>query len=248
MKRWNKLDLDFDIVYLCGYNIWGTTRFADRDFVHALYDPAYAEKIVGAAINTGLSPDDTLECLLAHEAIEKVLLDADNVINSYDAAHEYATAGEHERVREKGGTPVRYERGLERIIKFCQKKPLARVPHDYSCAPLLDAPAQESNRGVQQLRKLGSPEAFPASKASADYGLSKSGDQCAGCTHWLGGHEADLSPCAEIDGLVRNDRWCKLFEPAAAQYSGRKFAPMADGKSDEPQGTALPLRAASTQH
>src|SRR5437762_2527478 len=71
MNRWQQFDMEhYDMPYLCGYNVAGTTRFADRDFARALFDPAYAEHLIGAAIDTGLSPVDTLECCLLHEAIE----------------------------------------------------------------------------------------------------------------------------------------------------------------------------------
>jgi hypothetical protein len=217
MRRWNKLDAQHDIVYLCGYNVWGTTRFVDRDALHALYDRAYAEQIVGESIDTGLSPDDTLECLLRHEAIEKTLLDADNTIDTYDDAHEFATAGEHELVRAKGGRPVKYERGLARIIAFCQKKPLKLVPQDYACAPLLDDPDNQARRTLKILQGLKIPDALKKSKASLDYGLSTSADHCSSCKHWQPSHheaQFGLAACQIADGLVRDSRWCKQFEPA----------------------------------
>jgi hypothetical protein len=75
MKRWTALNYDYDIVYGTGYNVQGTTRYVDRDLMRCLYDAAYAEKLVGRPINTGMSPDDTLDCLLRHETVEKVLMD-----------------------------------------------------------------------------------------------------------------------------------------------------------------------------
>jgi hypothetical protein len=217
MRRWDKLDLEHDIAYLCGYNVQGTTRFADRDFVHCLYDPAHAEQILGAAIDTGLSPDDTLECCLWHEGVEKVLLDADNPINDYEDAHEFASAGEDEKVRQKGGTPLRYNRGLERIIKFCQVKPIKTPPHDLDCAPYLDDQDHEDLSIIKVLKGLHVPDAFKASKASVDYGLSRSAaHHCSICRSWQGAQSLQLSPCAKVEGLVRNDRGCKLFEPMRA--------------------------------
>jgi hypothetical protein len=116
MKRWNALNFDYDIVYGTGYNVQGTTRYVDRDLMRSLYDTAYAEKLLGAPINTGLSPDDTLECLLRHEMVEKVILDSQwppgeyhpqyNSRSSFEiegrtfralpGAHDYATAAEHD--------------------------------------------------------------------------------------------------------------------------------------------------------
>jgi hypothetical protein len=48
MKRWQRTDYDHDIVFTTGYNIFGTVRYADRDFGRALYDGNYACRILGA--------------------------------------------------------------------------------------------------------------------------------------------------------------------------------------------------------
>lgn len=214
MRRWSKLDLDHDMAYLAGYNVEGTTRYADRDFVRALYDPAYAEQIIGKPIITGLTPDDTLECVLWHEAIEKVLLDADNPIDDYAAAHEFATAGEHDKVRQKGGTPARYERGLKAIIAWCEAKPLKSVPRDLACAPMLDDGDASTARILKALRKLDVDDAFKAAKESVDYGKSSGDDQCQRCARWLSADRTALSPCQKVEGLVRPDRWCDEFKGA----------------------------------
>jgi hypothetical protein len=221
MRRWQRVDFEHDIVYLAGYNVWGTTKFADRDFVRALYDPAYAEHIIGTAINTGLSPDDTLHCIFTHEEVEKVILDADNPVDFYDydetpggfGAHEYGTFAEHEQVRAKGGNPHRYETGLERIIHFCAHKPLIRVPKDYACAPLLDDPDANERRVISTLRKMGIEDAFKLGKKGVDYSLSTGLDHCAACINWGGARDRELMTCAVVDGLVRTDRWCTKCEP-----------------------------------
>src|SRR5690349_12809488 len=101
MRRWQSVDLDHDVPFGSGFNVEGTIVYLDRDLVHALFDPQEATKLVGAPINTGLSPHDTLACLWHHEQIEKVLLDSDNPVDTYEAAHDYATAAEHDLVREK---------------------------------------------------------------------------------------------------------------------------------------------------
>jgi clan AA aspartic protease (TIGR02281 family) len=219
MRRWNKLDLDHDIVYLAGYNVQGTTRYVDRDFVRALYEPAYAEQLLGAAIDTGLSPDDTLECILRHETVEKVILDADCPIDLYDdesfvGAHDYATSAEHTLVREKGGKPWRYERGLAKIIEFCAYKPLKLVPKDYSCAPLLVDPDPNAKRVLKVLCSMGIPDALKLSKEAVGYALLGGADRCVVCRHWRAARDVDLSPCDIVDGLVRKDRLCERFSLA----------------------------------
>src|SRR6185437_5563111 len=107
--------------------------------------------------------EQTLECTLWHEAVEKVLLDAANPINEYEAAHEFASAAEHEKVRAFGSTPLKYERGLERIIKFAQSKQPKLVPKDLDCAPYLDDPDTTDHRLLAQFRKLGVVDASKVS-------------------------------------------------------------------------------------
>lgn len=223
MRRWQHFDPDCDIAYTAGYNVLGTTRFADRDFVRALYEPAYAEQIVGQPIDTGLSPDDTLECVLRHEAVEKVLMDdPSNPFDLYDhhdepggfGAHEWATFAEHELVRQKGGTPVKYERGLERIIRYCSHKPLRVIATDYACAPYLDDPDPNARRILAEYKKLGVVDAGKTSKETVRYGPDRKGDRCAGCSMWQSkDRRAMLSPCSLVDGLVAFDRVCDKFEP-----------------------------------
>lgn len=219
MRRFQHVDLDHDIVYTAGYNVAGTIRYADRDFVGALHDPQYATKILGAPIDTGMSPEDTLDCVMHHEAVEKVILDADNPVDFYDhvdepggfGAHEYATAAEHQMVKAKGGTPVKYERGLAGIIKYCESKQLVHVPHDYACAPLLDDPDAREKKILKRLQQLGVTDAFKVSKEGVRYSRS-TGDRCSACGNWQGDRKAQLALCAVVDGLVRTDRWCTKFE------------------------------------
>lgn len=224
MRRWQHLNLDCDIAYTAGYNVAGTTRFADRDFVRALYDPKYAEHIIGQPIDTGLSPDDTLECVLRHEGVEKPLMDDPaNPFDLYDhhdepggfGAHEWATFAEHELVRRKGGTPHRYERGLERIIHYCAHKPLHVITKDYACAPYLDDPDLNARRILARYKELGVVDAGKTSKETVHYRRDRNGDRCAGCSMWQShNRRAMLSECSLVDGLVAFDRVCDKFEPA----------------------------------
>jgi hypothetical protein len=196
------------------------TRFLDRDFVRAIYDPEYAKHIIGAPIDTGLSPDDTIDCILQHEGIEKVILDADNPIDVYPDAHEFATAGEHEMVRQKGGRPTVYERGLKPIIKFCEAKTPVKVPRWLACAPIVDDPDANDKRVRAILTKLGVVDAPKEGKANVDYSESSSNDRCVGCRHWMGPRNFQLSPCAKVDGLVRNTHWCELYEVVDGKAQG----------------------------
>jgi hypothetical protein len=204
--------------------------------VKALYDPAYAKQILGAPIDTGLSPDDTLECLLEHEGVEKTILDdPDSPIQFYDhhdepggfGAHEMATFAEHQLVMKKGGTPVRYERSLAAIIKFCNGKKLEKVPRDYACAPLLDDPDEHEGEVIKRLRELGVVDAFKTSKEALGYNSQSSGsERCGVCANWTGQGVDGLSTCQIADGLVGPQKWCK------------KFQPKKDKRAEQPPSTA----------
>lgn len=214
MQRWRTLDVDHDIHDLAGYNVDGTVRYLDKDFFRALLDAEYAQQIGIGPIDTGLSPGDTVACLLEHEGTEKVLLDADNPINTYDAAHEYATTAEHEMVRAKGGAPVQYERGLKAAIAFCAKKKLADPPLDLACAPLLDDPDADDKRALKELQAKGDPDAAKTPKEDLGYAQSTGDDQCRKCVHWQDDRAQELSRCEIVDGLVRLDRWCERYKKA----------------------------------
>jgi gag-polyprotein putative aspartyl protease len=219
MNRWERSNFDYDVPFTTGHNIAGTVRYADRDFVRALYDPTYARRLVGEPIDTGLSPDDTLECLLRHEAVEKVILDSDCPIDEYNpgldglvpGAHDYATFAEHLLVRQKGSTPHKYERGLEKIMHYCLHKPLKTVPPDLACAPLLDDPDPHILPVLNALMCLGIQDAFRLSKASVEYGSLGGKDCCSTCNHWLAERGQELSRCELVEGLVRHDRNCTRF-------------------------------------
>jgi hypothetical protein len=230
MQRWQRLDVDHDINDLAGYNVFGTVRFIDRDFFRALFDPAYAEQIGIGPVDTGLSPEHTVECLLTHEGVEKVLIDADNDIDAYLDAHEYATCAEHEQVRKLGGQPLQYERGLAKGIKFCEAKDPTKVARDYDACPLLDDPDANDKRVLKTLRSLAVVDAFRLSKASVDYGRSVSRDQCVGCKAWQGHRQMQLSPCAIVEGLVRHDRWCNQFPGTIAGATNLRLS---NGNQDQ---------------
>jgi predicted aspartyl protease len=238
MNRWQRSDFDYDVPFTTGYNVSGTVRYADRDFVKALYDPTYARRLIGEPIDTGLSPDDTLECLLRHEAVEKVILDSDCPIDEYNpssgglgpGAHDYGTFAEHQLVRQKGSAPHKYERGLEKIIHYCLHKPLTRVPSDLACAPLLDDPDLHILSVLDALIRLGIQDASRLSKAAVEYGGPGIKDCCSTCSHWLAERGQELSRCELVEGLVRHDRNCTRFRSQVAnseqRYEDRRSSPV----------------------
>jgi hypothetical protein len=131
-----------------------------------------------------------------------------------------ATCGEHEMVRQKGGKPTVYERGLKPIIKFCGAKTPVKVPRWLACAPIVDDPDANDKRVRAILTRLGVVDAPKEGKANVDYSESSSNDRCVGCRHWLGPRNFQLSPCAKVDGMVRNTHWCELYEVADGKAQG----------------------------
>jgi hypothetical protein len=218
MQRWQRLDVNHDIPDLAGYNIDGTVWYLDRDFSHALKDPAYAEHLGIGPIDTGLSPEDTVECLMEHEGVEKVVIDADNPIDTYLPAHELATHAEHNKVRAKGGTPAKYERGLKKAIEFCETKQLHKVPRDLDCAPYVDEKDKHDLAALEQMKRLGVLDASKLSKEEVDYSESTGEDQCQRCTNWQADRQQaqfHLAQCAKVNGLVRDTHWCRKFQASA---------------------------------
>ena len=212
MKRFHDLDVDHDVPDGAGYNVQGTVRFIDRDFFEALLNHEHANKIGLDPIHTGLSPEQTVECILEHEAVEKALLDGDNPIDTYKAAHDLATLAEHEKVKSFGGTPLQYERALKPIFDYCERKVVNAAKADFACASMLEDRDQHDTKALAAMRKLGVTDASKESRASVGYGKSTSESKCRGCKHWQGHRSLKLSPCAVVNGLVRWDRWCRVFE------------------------------------
>lgn len=214
MKRWQKLDVDHDVPDLSGYSVDGTTCYIDKDAFHAILDPDYAQTLVNMRIDTGISEEQTITCLVEHEHIEKVLLDADNPIHSYADAHDLATIAEHDLVRKFGGKPHQYDRGLDALFEHCEGKGGANPPKDLACASLLEDHDVADERALKALDAAGVTDAAKQSRTSVSYGKSTGQDQCRGCANWQGDRAGDLSPCAVVCGLVRAIAWCKQYKAA----------------------------------
>lgn len=201
-KRFRDLNVDHDVPDGLGYNVEGTIRYIDR----MLFDA-----IVGGSIDTGLTAEQTIECLVEHLETEKALTDADNELDFPECvllAHE----AEDEKVRSFGGDPTVYEQSLARALRPDKPRKLVNPPPDLACAMLLENPSQQDHYVLAELRKRDVEDAFKEARRSVDYGSSTGSDQCVGCTHWQDDRSADLSTCSHVEGLVRKDRWCKRFE------------------------------------
>jgi broad specificity phosphatase PhoE len=236
MRRWQKIDFDNDIPFGSGYNVDGTVVYLDRDLVRALFDPDYAQQLVGHEIDTGMTPHDAVGCLWRHEQVEKVLSDSDNHITSYEAAHDYASAAEHDMVRQQGSTPVKYEAALKPLFAYCARKTLKQVPKDLSAAPALDEPAI-----LAKLKAAGVEDADKVSKQSVNYGKGHGDEQCSRCTMWMGQDNSPLAPCSLVEGLVRDTFLCDKF--AAQDHEQGEAAPTrppASPNADTPATSPTP--------
>lgn len=195
-----KVDTTNEIPDTAGYNVSGSIYYLDREFVRRAK--------AGDITVPHMTANQIFEAMLRHERFEKCALDADNDINLYPAAHEYATLFEHEFVRSCGATPRDYEKALAGIIHFNQIKPITNPPLDLACAPLLDDPDRNDKRVLANLRRIGVPDASKVSKKSVGYSHGKQ-DRCGLCASYQG---KDVGPCRIVDGLVRAEFWCREFE------------------------------------
>lgn len=199
-----------------GYSVLGDEYFIDADLYRAILAGSWRDPRTGKVHITkvrGLTPMQVIQCLLKHERTEKCILDADNPINAYPDAHEFATLAEHTQVKAFGGRSVDYERALAPVIAWNQVKPLNDVPPDLSCAPLLDDPDAQDKITLRVLDGLGIQDADKISKKTVEYGPSKGADKCSACANWASANRsAELSPCKIVDGAVRTNYWCTKYQ------------------------------------
>lgn len=205
-----------------GYNVAGSVFYIDRDF----YNAVLSHRIVVP----GMTAAQIIRSILVHERTEKAVLDSDNAIEDYSAAHEFATMAEHLAVTAAGGKPNAYEDAIRAAIKFNEKKPLTVVPADLDAEPYVDEPDAADKVAIAAMVRLGVVDAGKISKLRVKYAKSTGADRCIGCVNWMAG-QTELAPCRLISGAVRRDRVCSKF----AKREGN-----ADGKAPRSQ----PQRAA----
>jgi hypothetical protein len=211
-----------------GYSVMGENFYRDRVLVEAVHG--------GHITVPNMTKEQILDAILLHERVEKSILDADNPIDDYLGAHEFATMAEHEYVRSLNAKPYQYEAALKSVIKFNETKHLTDVPLDLCCAPYLDEPDAEDKRALKEMLALGVEDAGKQSKEKVDYGKAKKGgDQCLRCASWMSGEQVELSPCRRVDGAVRWDRWCKLWSKRNGEGNGIQSSGGPDQQEPEDQ-------------
>jgi hypothetical protein len=132
-----RVDASKQIADSAGYNVVGDIYYVDSELAAAIH--------AGKVAVAGLTPQQIFDFIVLHERVEKCLLDADNTIDSYQDAHEFATLAEHAAVRAAGAKPRLYEAALRPFIARNETKALTDVPADLDAEPYVDAPdAQDS--------------------------------------------------------------------------------------------------------
>lgn len=131
------LDVDHDIPDGIGCNAEGTIRYIDKDLFRAILD--------GTA-DTGLSPEQVIECLVANIEAEREAADANPDMPWHDVSLEGHKA-EAEKVTDLGGNVDQYDQALAPLFIACKDKKPQNVPAD-----LMDL---ENSHGEAQPRASG---------------------------------------------------------------------------------------------
>lgn len=186
-----------DVPYLGGMSVSGKTVYIDREF--------YEDLKSGRLDIRGMTPRQILQAIIEHEHTEKSIMDGDNPVDTYPAAHEYATTAEHDFVRKLGVNPEYYEKCLDPFIDECLRKPPQNPPRDLWCGPILDDPNAEDKRILRQLRAKGVEDANKKAKEDVRYGMGA--ERCEDCAMFQKPNSI-LSQCDVVSGLVRYNRHC----------------------------------------
>lgn len=244
MAKPPRLVVDFDVPDVGGYPVIGDWRYIDSDFVRAARS--------GQMRVPGMTGQQIVQAILHHEWVEKVLLDADNGIDSYQAAHEFATLFEHEFVRSLGVTPKDYERGIGPMLAVVEKKKIVRPPLDLDCEPYLDHPDAQDKLILADFVRLGVHDANKATKESVQYGKSAGQDRCGGCKHWKSPRDSQLSACEVVAGAVRSDRWCSRYQEGVVEGDNdygeaqQNSSRLQSGRAQDQQGVGDPQPGGGT--
>jgi hypothetical protein len=225
------VNTDYDIPFGAGNSLDRKTVYIDRGL--------FAEVMRGDYNKTGLSPQQIIDCWIEHEHTEICLIEGDNPVDTYPAAHRRALAMEHRFVivilgkDDAQGKVRQYEDtiwpGLERAYKMPE-----RVPADLWCSPLINDVTEEDEKILKRMVELGAVDARKRSKQDTRYGLAK--NRCDACRHWspetMNSEQGQLASCRVVSGLVRNDRGCDFW----MEGKERAFHPTHIGARQAPDG------------
>lgn len=119
-RRFNDFDAEHDIPDGIGCNAKGTVRYIDRGLFNA---------IVRGEADTGLTPEQVIECLVEHIEAERVLSESAKAEHWSDISI-LAHRAEAEKVESFGGDVDRYDRALAPLFIACKQKTPKKLPKD----------------------------------------------------------------------------------------------------------------------
>jgi len=191
-----KLDTSHDIPYAGGVSVDGKTVYIDQMLCRELrLSPI-----------RGMTSRQVFQAFIEHEHTEWAIDAGDNPVDTYPAAHAFATAKEERFVKQLGVNPERYEAAIRPALERCVKRDPENPPRDLWCGPYLDDPTPRDRELLRIFRAKGVLDAFKASKITAGYGIGER--ECKDCRYFGGG---ELASCEKVCGLVRANRHCKWW-------------------------------------
>jgi hypothetical protein len=204
-----KLDTSHGVAYGAGSSVDGRTVYIDAKL--------YREVKAGKIGSRGLDPDEIIKAWIEHEHIEWAMNCGDNPVDSYGAAHAFATAAEHRSIKAAGGDPERYERDIRPALDRCIARYPDNPPKDLWCGPYLNVAFDTDDKKdsakakeiLRAYRAQGVADARKVAKMELHYGISDV--ECRNCTMYECPGR-DMSTCQIVSGLVRADRSCDRYE------------------------------------
>jgi HK97 family phage prohead protease len=172
----------------------------------------------GKVVVPGMTPEQIIRQIARHEHDEISVLDGDNPVDVYDAAHEFGNVGEAIGVCAVIGSEDPYNAALADPVAACSVRFLANAetvnpPSTLWCGPHLDESDEDDTAILRILRAKDVADAFKASKKMLHYGVGD--NECQTCVHFARIADRDggvLGLCDIVCGLVRWDRHCDAWD------------------------------------
>lgn len=199
------LDTGHDIPYTGGNSVDGKTVYIDRRL--------FADVMSGQCAVRGLKPKQLIQAWIEHEHTEWAVDAGDNPVQTYPAAHEYATAKE-DRLYDQilgEGAHDRVEAAIRPWLEAVAARDPGKLPHDLWAGPYLDDPTPRDRELLRIMRSKGVVDASKLSKQSVDYGMGP--QRCLNCSMFQGSADKRIAPCDTVSGPVRAELWCKKWAP-----------------------------------
>lgn len=191
------INREYDLPYLGGYSVDGSTIYLDRHFPLSLvceYDGHKTEF-------------DPTSHICDHEKIEKAIIDT--LGWGYKHAHEAANGYERRGVLKAGLMWDPYNRCLDPYIKADEHEKLKKVPPDLDMTPYYAEPVDK--------RLLAHMEAVMGSKKKSKQEVnyepqaSMPSKKCSKCEHFQSPNH-----CLLVRGMISPAGWCELYEVRSA--------------------------------